>query len=128
MNLCKHCQCPKNGNPCDCDTMPTSNEKANEPLTSHDLLAVLDDAFGLEQIEARWKPYGYTIETAMRAKAAYEKWAKEDLHLECLDNAILGTNESGGMFPARLEAFFAGWISSANDQVMASAPTKTDEI
>lgn len=23
MKLCQHCQCPKNGNPCDCDMMPS---------------------------------------------------------------------------------------------------------
>jgi len=84
------------------------------PIVSHDLLAALDNAFGLEQLEDRWKPYGYTVATAMKAKVAYEEWAKEDLHFDCLDNAILGTNESGGLFPTRLEAFFAGWISSAN--------------
>jgi hypothetical protein len=77
-------------------------------------LAVLEDVSGLEQLEERWKPYGYNFETAMQAKAAYEEWAKEEIHFDCLDDAILGTNESGGLFPARLEAFFAGWISSAN--------------
>lgn len=87
------------------------------PIVSHDLLAVLEDAFGLEQLEERWKPYGYTVETAMQAKASYEEWAKEELHFDCLDDAILGTNESGGLFPARLEAFFAGWISSANKEL-----------
>lgn len=91
------------------------------PIASHDLLAVLEDAFGLEQLEERWKPYGYTVETAMQAKAAYEAWAKEELHFDCLDDAILGTNESGGLFPARLEAFFAGWISSANASVHPSS-------
>ena len=85
------------------------------PIASHDLLAVLEDAFGLEQLEERWKPHGYTVETAMQAKAAYEEWAKEELHFDCLDDAILGTNESGGLFSERLEAFFAGWISFANN-------------
>ena len=84
------------------------------PIASHDLLAVLDEAFGLEQLERRWKPYGYTVETAMQAKAAYEEWAKEDVHFDCLDGAILGHNDSGGLFPVRLESFFAGWIRSAN--------------
>jgi hypothetical protein len=78
------------------------------------LLADLDQAFGLEQLKERWKPYGYTVETAMQAKAAYEEWAKEELHFECLDDAIMGTNETGGDFPIRLESFFAGWRSSAN--------------
>jgi hypothetical protein len=93
-------------------------------LSSHDLLAVLEDAFGLDQLEERWKPFGYTVETAMQAKAAYEEWAKEDLHFDCLDDAILGTNESGGLFPARLEAFFAGWISSADEKT----PTKKTDV
>jgi hypothetical protein len=31
-----------------------------------------------------------------------------------MDNAILGTNESGGLFPARLEAFFAGWSAGSD--------------
>jgi len=102
-----------------------AEEKDLVGIVSHDLLAVLEDAFGLDQLEERWKPYGYTVETAMQAKAAYEGWAKEELHFDCLDDAILGTNESGGLFPARLEAFFAGWISSANAQAMASADEKT---
>jgi hypothetical protein len=80
-----------------------------------DMLAALDEAFGLEQLNERWKPYGYTVETAMQAKAAYEEWAKEELHFDRLDDAVCGTNETGGDFPIRLEAFFAGWISSAND-------------
>lgn len=32
MKLREHCQCPKDGNPCDCDTTPPAKEKANEPL------------------------------------------------------------------------------------------------
>lgn len=72
----------------------------------------IDEAFGLDQIEERWNYHGYTIEAAMQAKAAYEEWAQEDVHFDCLDAAILGTNESGGLFPERLEAFFAAWIRS----------------
>jgi hypothetical protein len=98
---------------------------AAPPVASTDLLAVLDDAFGLEQLEKRWKPYGYTVATAMLAKAAYEEWAKEDLHFDCLDDAICGTNETGGDFPIRLESFFAGWISSANARAMTPGANGT---
>ena len=51
----------------------------------------------------------------MQVKAAYEEWAKEDVHFDCMDNAIIGGNTSGGLFPTRIEAFFAAWVLSAND-------------
>ena len=85
-------------------------------VDSSDLLADLEEAFGLEQLEERWKPYGYSVNLAMQVKAAYEEWAKEDVHFDCMDNAIIGGNTSGGLFPARIEAFFAAWVLSANTE------------
>lgn len=80
-----------------------------------------------ESFEERWIEKGYTIESAQKAKAAYEEWAQEDIALDAIDDAILGKNVSGGLFPTRLEAFFAGWISSANAPALPHQTTTNDD-
>ena len=91
-----------------------AKEKANEPLTSHDLLAVIDANFDRGDIEARWATCGYTIEAAKRAKAEYERIACEQLSFDDVDTAITESDHSYGMFPQRIQWFFKGWILSAN--------------
>lgn len=82
-----------------------------------DLLAIIKESFDIESFADRWRDQGYTIADAQKAKDAYEDWSGEDIAFDCVDDAIMGANLSGGIFPARLEAFFAAWILSANAKV-----------
>lgn len=92
-------------------------EKQTETLASvgcSDLLAIIKESFDIESFAGRWRDQGYTIADAQKAKNAYEDWSGENIAFDCVDDAIMGANLSGGIFPARLEAFFAAWILSAN--------------
>jgi hypothetical protein len=92
----------------------TPQEAADSGLSSHALSAAIDASFDREDIEERWKPHGYDIAAACRAASAYEEWAGELISFQDADDAICGMNITGGLFPERLEAFFKGWILSAN--------------
>jgi hypothetical protein len=95
----------------------TPQEAAGNGLSSHALLAAIDDSFDREDIEERWRPHGYDIAAACRAASAYEEWAGELISFQDVDDAIRGMNITGGLFPERLEGFFKGWIRSASAQL-----------
>jgi hypothetical protein len=95
-------------------------------IFSHALLAAIDASFDREDIEERWKPHGYDIAAACRAASAYEEWAGELISFQDVDDAICGMNITGGLFPERLEAFFAAWIRSANAGGQGHLPAEVD--
>ena len=100
-----------------------AKEEAYERLPSRDLLAAIDASFDRDDVEERWNPHGYSIAAACRAATAYEEWAGELLSFQDVDDAISGSNITGGLFPERLEGFFKGWILSANNVKEHTTPT-----
>lgn len=65
--------------------------------------------FDVEDIENRWKSKGFSIEIAEECKKDYEENSGEDISFDDVDQAIMESNESGGIFPERLKNFFLGW-------------------
>jgi hypothetical protein len=69
---------------------------------------ILED-FDMESIEKLWKSHGFSIKMAEECRRDYEEISGEDISFDDVNQAIMESNESGGMFPERLENFFLGW-------------------
>ncbi len=81
-------------------------------MDTSEIIRIIRYDLGVEQITERWKQHGYSIRLALEAAESYSEWAGEDIAFDVIDDAITGSNESGGIFTARVEAWFSAWKQS----------------